>query len=157
MTSHWLKRLFSGELAAYITKFFYPGMSYMYFLPFLFYICPIGKLYCFSTNKSVHFLQFFLCIQLLLLFIFIFIFFLGPYLGHMEVPRLGVESELQLQVYATATALPALRPFCDLHCSLQQCWVLTRLIKDRNGTTSSQTICWVLNPLSHNGNSCCYF
>ena len=29
--------------------------------------------------------------------------FLGPYLRHMEVPRLGVESELQLLVYTTAT------------------------------------------------------
>ena len=35
-------------------------------------------------------------ILLLLKFIFIFVFlpFLGPFLQHMEVPRLGVESEL---------------------------------------------------------------
>ena len=34
-----------------------------------------------------------------------FFFFLnGPYLWHMEVPRLGVESELQLLAYTTATA-----------------------------------------------------
>ena len=31
-----------------------------------------------------------------------FFFFLGPYLQHMEVPRLGVESELQLLTYTTA-------------------------------------------------------
>ena len=35
-------------------------------------------------------------------FSFLF-FFLGPYLRHIEVPRLGVESELQLLAYATAT------------------------------------------------------
>ena len=29
---------------------------------------------------------------------------------HVKVPRLGVESELQLLVYATATAKPDLRP-----------------------------------------------
>ena len=29
--------------------------------------------------------------------------FLGPYLRHMEVHRLGVELELQLLTYATAT------------------------------------------------------
>ena len=32
-----------------------------------------------------------------------FCFFLGLHLQHMEVPRLGVESELQLPAYATAT------------------------------------------------------
>ena len=30
--------------------------------------------------------------------------FLGPHLRHMEVPRLGVQSELQLPAYTTATA-----------------------------------------------------
>ena len=47
-------------------------------------------------------------------FFFLFLFFsflfycfllLGPYLGHMEVPRLGVKSKLQLPAYATATAM----------------------------------------------------
>ena len=35
---------------------------------------------------------------------FFFFFFFGPHLWHMEVPRLGVQSELQLQAYGTATA-----------------------------------------------------
>ena len=34
----------------------------------------------------------------------IFFFFLGPHPQHMEVPKLGDESELQLPSYATATA-----------------------------------------------------
>ena len=34
---------------------------------------------------------------------FFFFFFLGPHLWHMEVPRVGVESELQLPAYATAS------------------------------------------------------
>ena len=34
-----------------------------------------------------------------------FAFFGGLYPQHMEVPRLGVESELQLPPYATATAM----------------------------------------------------
>ena len=34
----------------------------------------------------------------------IFFVFSGPSLSHMEVPRLGAESELQLPVYTTATA-----------------------------------------------------
>ena len=37
---------------------------------------------------------------------FFFFVFLGPHLRYMEVPRLGVESEIQLQVYTTATAMP---------------------------------------------------
>ena len=45
------------------------------------------------------------------LFIYLFIFvFLGLYLRHMEVPRLGVKSELQLLAYTTATALWDLEP-----------------------------------------------
>ena len=32
-----------------------------------------------------------------------FFVFLGPHLRHMEVPRLGVESELQSPAYTTAT------------------------------------------------------
>ena len=33
----------------------------------------------------------------------------------MEVPRLGVKLELQLQAYATATAMWDLSLVCDLH------------------------------------------
>ena len=39
---------------------------------------------------------------------FSFYLFIGPHLWHMEVPRLGIESELQLPAYATATATPNL-------------------------------------------------
>ena len=41
--------------------------------------------------------------------------FLGPHLQHTEVPRLGVESELQLLAYTTATATPDLSCICNLH------------------------------------------
>ena len=34
-----------------------------------------------------------------------FFVFLGPHMKHMEVPRLGVELELWLLAYATATAM----------------------------------------------------
>jgi len=40
------------------------------------------------------------------IYIFIyFLFFLGPYLQHMEIPWLGVKSELQLLAYTTSTAM----------------------------------------------------
>ena len=44
--------------------------------------------------------------------IFFFFFFLGL---NMEVPRLGVKLELQLLVYATATAVWDPSGICDLH------------------------------------------
>ena len=57
--------------------------------------------------------------------IFFFVFaFLGPHLRHMEVPRLGVESELQLSAYTTATATWDPSHICDLHHSSQQCQIL---------------------------------
>ena len=39
----------------------------------------------------------------------------GLHPRHMEVPRLGVKSELQLLAYATATATPDLSCICILH------------------------------------------
>ena len=36
---------------------------------------------------------------------FFFLIFLGLHLGHKEVPRLGVESELLMLAYAIATAM----------------------------------------------------
>ena len=42
-------------------------------------------------------------------------FFLGLYLQHIEVPRLGVQSKLQLP--ATVTAISDLSLVCDLHYS----------------------------------------
>ena len=46
---------------------------------------------------------------------YLFIVFLGPHPWHMEVPRLGVESELQLPAYTAATATPDPSRICDLH------------------------------------------
>ena len=47
--------------------------------------------------------------------------FLGPHLRHTEVPRLGVQSELQLPAYTTARAMQDLSHVCDLHLSSWQC------------------------------------
>ena len=58
---------------------------------------------------------------------YLFIFFLGPHPRHMEVPRLGVESELYPLAYTTATAMWDLSHVCTLHHSSQQCWILNPL------------------------------
>ena len=41
-----------------------------------------------------------------LFLLLLFIVFLGLHLQHMEIPRLEVESELQLLAYTTVTATP---------------------------------------------------
>ena len=56
--------------------------------------------------------------------IFFFFFFLWPHLQHSEVPRLGVESELQLLAYTTATGTWDRSHICDLHHSSRQCQIL---------------------------------
>ena len=52
---------------------------------------------------------------------------LGWHLRHMELPRLGVELELQLPTYATATTTLDQTHVCDLHHSSWQCWTLNPL------------------------------
>ena len=86
--------------------------------------------------------QFFLCPHVLewnpdpkfifLFFIFCLFVSSGPHLWHMEVPRLGVELELQLPAYAIATAAGDLSHVCDLHHSSWQCRILTPLHKARD-------------------------
>ena len=46
---------------------------------------------------------------------FFFFVFLRPHLQHMEVPRLGIQLELELPVYARATATWDPNCVCDLH------------------------------------------
>ena len=52
----------------------------------------------------------------------------------MEIPRLGVESELLLLAYTTVTATQDLSLVCDLHHSLCQHQILNPLSKARDQT-----------------------
>ena len=63
------------------------------------------------------------------------------HLQHMEVPRLGVESELQLLAYSTATATPDPRHVCSLCHSLQQRQMLNPLNEARDQTCIFQILC----------------
>ena len=63
-----------------------------------------------------------------------FFFFLGRCLWRMETPRLGVESELQLQAYTTVTAKGDLSRVCGLHHSSWQHRILNPLSETRDGT-----------------------
>ena len=60
--------------------------------------------------------------------------FLGTHPQHMEVPRLGVQSELQPPTYTRATATPDPSRVCGLHHSSWLCWILNPLIEARDGT-----------------------
>ena len=60
--------------------------------------------------------------------------FLGLYLWHMEVPRLGAQLELQLPVCTTATAARDPRCICSLHHSSCQGRILKPLSKAREWT-----------------------
>ena len=61
----------------------------------------------------------------------------------MEVPRLGVESELQLLVYSTATVMPDPRRVCDLHHSSQQHWILNPLNETRDRAHILMDTSWI--------------
>ena len=87
------------------------------------------------------------------LLLFVFFWFLGPCLGHMEVPGLGIELELQLPAYTTATATQDPSCICDLHHSSWQYQILNPLSKARDRTRNLMIPSWIRQPLSHNRNS----
>ena len=60
--------------------------------------------------------------------------FLQPHLWHVEVPRLGVELELQLPAYTAATATQDQSRVCHLCHSLQQHLILNPLSGARDQT-----------------------
>ena len=78
-----------------------------------------------------------------LFFLFSFFSFLGLQLGHMEVPRFGVELELQPLAYTTPTTRPDTSPVCYLHYSSQQRRILNLLREARDRTHVLMDTSWV--------------
>ena len=73
-----------------------------------------------------------LSVIIVYLFIYFWSFCLsGPKLRHMEVPRLGVQSEVQPPAYIRATATLDLSLICNLHHSSQQYQILNPLSEAR--------------------------
>ena len=96
------------------------------FLCFLYY-------YFFNVIPTFIFSSLLLPIYIYIIIIIIIILpFLGPLSQHMEVPRLGVESELEPLAYATATATQDPSHICDLHHSSWQCQIVNPLSKARD-------------------------
>ena len=78
--------------------------------------------------------------------------FLGPHSWHMEFPRLGVESKLQLPAYTTA--VPDLSHIWNLYHSSWQHQILNPLGKARDLTcilmgTSWVCYCWAMTGTPH--------
>ena len=61
----------------------------------------------------------------------------------MEVPRPGVESELQLLVYTTAIAMQDPSHVFDLYHSSQQCRILNPLSEVRDRTQTLMDTSWI--------------
>ena len=78
-----------------------------------------------------------------LLFKFFCFCFLGPHMWHKEIPRRGVESELQLLAYTTATPTPDPSHTCDLHQSSQQGRILNPLSEARDRTRNLLVPSWI--------------
>ena len=67
-------------------------------------------------------------------YLLLLLLLLGLQVQHMEVPRLGFESELQLPAYATATATQDPSHICNLHYSSWQWQIPDPLSEARNWT-----------------------
>ena len=83
-----------------------------------------GLLFCTSLCLRLPFLAFF----------FFFYCLLGLHPQHMEASRLGIELELQLPAYTTATAMPYPSFICDLHYGSWQHRILNPLSEARDRT-----------------------
>ena len=92
---------------------------------------------CVSLHNLNNSALFLFSIYILSLFFFSF---LGLHLQHVEVPRLRVESELQLPAYNTATATPDLSHICK---SSGQYQILNPLSEARDLTRILMDTSWV--------------
>ena len=84
---------------------------------------------------------------------FFFFFFLGLYLHHIEVPRPGIESDLQFLAYTTATATQEPSHIFNQHDSSGQCRIFNPLSEAMDRTCILMDTSGVFNLLSNTGNS----
>ena len=93
-----------------------PLLSLAYKIWFLFSLSPYLLFFFSFTNFQLVALAFFLFPgHADFLFVCLFFVFLGLHAQHMEVPWRGVELELQLLSYTTATAMPDPSHIFSLH------------------------------------------
>ena len=93
-----------------------------------------STIYWKSCSFSLNFINFFIIL------FFILLSFLSPHPWHMEVPRLGVQSELPAYARATATQDPS--RIC-IHHSSRQCRILNPLSEARDQTRNFLVPSWI--------------
>ena len=107
---------------------------------YFFYITHYNYLsmYFFQWLIQVSVIDTIQCKMMMMIFVF-----LGPHPGHMEVLRVGVESELQL--LPCTTAIASQNPSCiyNPHLSSQQHRILNSLSKARDQTRVLMNPSWV--------------
>ena len=117
------------------------GLKYSSGLKFPYWLWSGLPIHCwkwrikFSYYYCIFAYFFFKMLVFTFLFIYLFILsfvYLGLHPQHMEVPRLGIQSELLLLAYSRATAIPDPSHICN-HSSWQ-CWILNPLSEARDGT-----------------------
>ena len=86
-------------------------------------------------------------------FPFLFFFLKCLLVQHMEVPRLGTESQLQLLTYATAIASRIQATSATYAVACGNTGSLNHWLRPGIEPTSSRTPYWVLNSLNYNKNS----
>ena len=100
--------------------------------PLLLCCCQIYIIFlCYRLNR----IQFYILCNY-----FFFFVFLQSHLRHMEVPRPGVQSELQLPAYATAPATWYLSHICVLCLSLWQCGIRNSLSEAASDRILTETM-----------------
>ena len=87
----------------------------------------------------------------------LFFGFIGPHPQHMEVPRLGVKSKLQLPAIATAIAMPDLSHVCSLHHSSRQWRILNPLSEARGQTRNLMVPGQICFQCTTTGTPDCFF
>ena len=75
----------------------------------------------------------------------------------MAVPRLGVELELQLPAYSTATAMRGPSHVCDLHHNSQQCQIPNPQSEARDQTPILMDPTQIHFLCTRIGTPCCFF
>ena len=121
----------------YKTGFSILLLGYSFILKFLYlFLSLLSHIwYAFSSNLVIKYIEYIGNILITICYyLFLFFSFLGPHLWHMEVPRLGVESELQLPGSAKAIAMCDSSRGCDLYHSSLQHWIPNPQSTARNRT-----------------------
>ena len=118
--------------------------NYWCYPNWIFFMCLLAIFMSLFVNLLFFSTYIFSSILDYMLFIYFYFFpFLGPHPRHMEVPRLGVVSELQLLAYTTTRAMPDPSHICNLHHCLQQCWILNPLSETRDRTSNLMVPSWI--------------